>query len=412
MAEEIKQRREPPRIMYGLILALLLFGSYRFGVEQGKYESSGNTAISSISSLFGSSEASSTNVDLSLFWRSWDLLKSKYVDTKSLDDTKMMEGAIKGVFAETGDPYTTFLDAEENKQLEADISGNFEGIGAEIGVRDKILTVIAPLPDSPAQKAGLRAGDKILKVNDEETSQMTIDEAVKKMHGAKGTNVVLTIFREGEQDTKQITITRDRIDVKSVMVEYKEGNVAYVKLSRFGEETTRDFEIISQEMQKRNVSGIILDMRNNPGGLLQTAVDLSGKFLEKGSMVVSEEYGNGKKNIDKTIGRGELKTVPIVVLVNEGSASAAEILAGALKDNRHVTLVGKKTFGKGSVQELIPLSKGSAAKITVAKWYTPSGKGINKEGITPDVEVELSNEDFDANRDPQLDKALELIKAL
>lgn len=391
------------------IIVLLVFGAYQLGVEQGKGSDGSGEGIAS---FFDGSSGTKENVDMSLFWRARDLLKSRYVDKKNLTDEKLTEGAIRGLYEETGDPYTVFLDAEENKRLGEDISGSFEGIGAEIGMRDKILTIVAPLPDSPAQKAGLRSGDKILKIDDTETSQMSLEDAVQKIHGKKGTNVVLTIFREGESDVRPITVTRDTISVKSVTVEYKENNIAYVKLMRFGDDTARNFGAIVDEMITRNVKGIVLDMRNNPGGLLQVAVDVSGKFLEKGSVVVQEEYSDGKRDTDKTIGRGELKNIPVVVLVNEGSASAAEILAGALKDNRgdSVTLVGKKTFGKGSVQELIPLPKDAAVKITVAKWFTPSGKGIDKEGINPDVEVDLSNEDFNAGKDPQLEKAMELLK--
>ncbi len=396
------------RIFYGLVIILLVVFAYRFGVDQGR---SGGSLGVSMNPFFGQRSASEEHIDLSLFWRSWDLLKSRYVDAKDLKDNTLVEGAIRGMLASTGDPYTTFLNTEENAELESDISGSFEGIGAEIGIRDKLLTVVSPLSGSPAEKAGLRAGDKIIKINDEETLQMSLDEAVKKMRGKKGTDVMFTILREGENDTRQITVTRDRIEVKSVTVEYRDGNIAYIKLTRFGEDTMRDFEIISQDIRSHKSKGIILDMRNNPGGLLQTAVDLSGKFLATGSVVVQEEYGDGKKDIEKTIGRGELRDIPVVVLINEGSASASEILAGALKDDRgDITTVGKKSFGKGSVQELVPLPKGAAVKITIAKWFTPSGKGIDGEGISPDLEVELTNEDFDAGRDPQLDKALEILK--
>lgn len=399
------------RVLLWLGVIILVVLAYRLGENEGRYASSGGDFSMSVSSLFGQSSPSEERVDMSLFWRSWDLLQNRYVDAKGLDEKKMVEGAIRGMMASTEDPYTTFLDEKESSDLEADISGSFEGIGAEIGIRDKILTVISPLSESPAEKAGLRAGDKILKINDEETLQMNLDDAVSKMRGKKGTDVTFTILRESEQETRQITVTRDRIDVKSVTATYKDGGIALVTLTRFGEETARDFEGISRDIRDRQVKGIVLDMRNNPGGLLQTAVELGGSFLEKGSVVVSEEYGNGKKDVEKTIGKGELKDIPVVVLINEGSASASEILAGALKDNRSdITLVGKKSFGKGSVQELIPLPKGTSAKITVAKWLTPSGRAIDHDGISPDVEVELSDEDFEQKRDPQLDRALELLR--
>lgn len=390
----------------------LIFFAYRFGVEQGRGDISQKLSSPSLSGFFSSESSQQKNVDLSIFWKSWDLLKERYVDANVLTDDMMVEGAVRGIFSATGDSYTTFLNAEENKQLESDIAGSFEGIGAEIGIRNKILTVIAPLPDSPAEKAGLRSGDKILKINEEETMNMGLEQAVKKMRGEKGTEVTFTVFREGEEETRQIVVVRDVIFVKNVTVEYKDGDIAYIQLTLFGENTARELDVIVQDIQTRGVKGIVLDLRNNPGGLLAESIAVSGKFLERGSAVVSEEYGDGKKDIEKTTGKGELKNIPLVVLVNEGSASASEILAGALRDNRQdVSLVGKKTFGKGSVQELIPLPGGNAAKITVAQWFTPSGKGIDREGITPDREVDLTQEDFDADRDPQLDRALEILRS-
>lgn len=405
-----KKRLKIPYVSLFFVLFLVFF-SYRTGVEHGEYSySSGESSLFPFS-LFRNEVPVREEVDLSLFWRSWDLVKSRYVNAKDLEDTKMIEGAIRGMMAATDDPYTTFLDAEENAELESNISGSFEGIGAEIGIRNKLLTVIAPLSGSPAENAGIRSGDVILKINDEETLQMGLDEAAKKMRGKKGTEVTFTIFREGDQETRMITVVRDRIDVKSVILEYKNSGIAYINLTRFGEDTARSFEIISEDILKRNIKGIILDMRNNPGGLLQTAVELSGSFLERGSVVVQEEYKDGKKEMEKTVGKGELRNIPLVILINEGSASASEILAGALRDNRkNVTIVGKKSFGKGSVQELIPLPRGTAAKVTVARWFTPSGQVIDKEGINPDVEVDLTNEDFDQKKDPQLDKAIELVE--
>lgn len=388
---------------------LLMVVSYRMGVDHGRMGGYESTLWSG--SLFGVSESSSENPDLSLFWRSWDLLKDRYVDADDLTNKKMMEGAIQGVFSATGDPYTTFLNKEDNKLLESDLAGSFDGIGAEVGMRDKIITIIAPLPDSPAEKAGLRAGDKILRINGEETLDLGLDEAVSKMRGPKGTEVTFTVFREGDEETREITVERDRIEVKSVTVEYIDDNIAHIKLVRFGEDTERDLKSIVSTILSNQVSGIVLDMRNNPGGFLDTAVDVSGYFLPQGSVVVKEEYGGGKEVVEKSTGKGDLVNIPLVVLIDEGSASASEILAGAIKDNRNdVTLVGKQTFGKGSVQELVPLPGGTSAKITVAKWFTPSGKGIDQEGISPDIEVERTQEDFDAGRDPQLERALERVK--
>lgn len=351
------------------------------------------------------------NVDFSLFWKVWDLLKEKYVDSNKLEAQKLFYGAIKGMLAATGDPYTTFFDPEENKAFGEDISGSFEGIGAELGIKNNILTVIAPLEGTPAEQAGLRAGDKIIKIEGKITSDMTIDQAVDLIRGPKGTPVVLTVFRSGSEDTIDISVTRNVINVKSVTSEMKDGSIAYIKVSRFGDDTASGFAVALNKAVSQGAKGIVIDLRNNPGGYLEASVSMASKMLPKGDVVVIEESGD--KSQEKTFAKGGdiVSQIPTVVLINEGSASASEILSGALKDNRdNVTLVGKKSFGKGSVQEFIDLPEKTAVKITVARWLTPNGNQINEQGIAPDVEIELSNEDYQNDRDPQLDKALEIVK--
>lgn len=351
------------------------------------------------------------SINFSLFWDVWDLLKEKYVDSNKLEAQKLFYGAIKGMLAATGDPYTTFFDPEENKAFGEDISGSFEGIGAELGVKNEVLTVIAPLEGTPAEQVGLRAGDKILKIDGKLTSDMSVYEAVDNIRGKKGTEVVLTIFRNGEDESRDVKITRSIINVKSVKYETKDGNIAYIEVSRFGEDTAVDFAAAIRKASSQNTKGIILDLRNNPGGYLDASIDMAGRMLPRGKVVVIEESGDGKQKKMTTRGGDVASAIPLVVLINEGSASASEILAGALKDNRpEITLVGKKSFGKGSVQEFIALPQKTAVKITVARWLTPNGKQINEEGISPDVEVELSNDDYQNDRDPQLDKALEIVK--
>lgn len=351
-------------------------------------------------------------INFSLFWKVWDLLKDKYVDSNKLEAQKLFYGAIKGMLSATGDPYTTFFDPEENKAFGEDITGSFEGIGAELGVKGGILTVIAPLEGTPAEKAGLRAGDKILKIDGKITSDMPIDQAVDLIRGSKGSEVILTIFRSGSEETQDIAVKRDVINVKSVKYEDKEGSIAYIKVSRFGEDTTKDFSTAISRAVSQKSKGIILDLRNNPGGYLDAAIDMSGKILPKGKVVVIEESGDGSQKKTYTRGGDVVSNIPTVVLINEGSASASEILAGALKDNReNVTLVGEKSFGKGSVQEYISLPQETAVKITVARWLTPNGEQINEHGIKPDVEVKQTDEDYENDRDPQLDKALEILKA-
>lgn len=397
------------------LMVFLLIGSFGLGYERGK-EVQRNSAeeplpltSTVVKNKFPSKDAAK-QLDFSLFWQTWDLLKEKYVNTKDLDARKLMYGAIQGMLKAAGDPYTTFFDPEETKSFSQDIEGSFEGIGAELGIKDDILTVIAPLEDSPAQKAGLRAGDKILKIDDKPTTDMTIYAAVDLIRGKKGTEVKLTIFRKGEEETKEISIIRDTIIVKSVKLEFKEGGIAYLKVTKFGEDTSKEFDAAMRQIIDKNTRGIILDLRNNPGGLLDKAVDLASRMMPKGKIVVAEEDNAGKKNTLRTYGGDKLSALPTVVLINEGSASASEILAGALRDNQGIQLIGKKSFGKGSVQEFINLPGGTSVKITVAKWMTPKGDNIMEKGISPDIEIDLTAEDIKNDRDPQLDKALELIK--
>lgn len=399
---------------YLKILALVLFCSVVFwiGFEKGK-ESNAPLDPAPIEDVIfkNKDKGAEKSLDFSLFWSVWDILKSKYVDSESLDANKLFYGAIKGMLQATGDPYTTFFDPEENKKFDEDISGTFEGIGAELGIKNGILTVVAPLKGTPAEQAGLRSGDKIIKIDGKASADMSIEGAVDSIRGQKGTSVVLTIFREGDEETRDITVQRNVINVKSVELEFKDGNLAIVKISRFGDDTEKLFSEAMTKIKIQKSQGMVIDLRNNPGGYLETSIELASKLLPKGKVVVIEESKD--KIQEKMYARGGDvgSGIETVVLINEGSASASEILAGALKDNRsNVTLVGEKSFGKGSVQELVKLSQGTAAKITVARWLTPNGNQINEQGIRPDKEIKLSNDDYENNRDPQMDAALEVLK--
>lgn len=351
-------------------------------------------------------------IDLTLYWNVFNKLKEKYVDADKLTTDQLLYNSIKGMLASTEDPYTVFMDPEENKEFNGEIDGTFEGIGAELGIKEGILTVIAPLKDSPAEKAGLRAGDKILKVDDESTENMSVDVAVSKIRGGDGTVVKLTIFRlDSEEKTKEISVTRGVIKVESVTFEMKDNKIAYFNVVRFGDDTAIVFNRLIKQMPK-DTKGIVIDLRNNPGGYLDVAIDMASFMLPDGKIVVMEEDKNNKKKNFYSRGPGDLDGIRTAILINEGSASASEILAGALRDNRKdVTLVGKKSYGKGSVQELIKLPGETSVKITVARWLTPNGDQINKKGIEPDVEITLTEEDYNADRDPQLDKALEIVNA-
>lgn len=415
---QVKQSEKVFRKSLLFFFALFLAGfSYWAGFEKGQASGASVSLSDAIFSPYAtdvSEREKKSGADFSLFWRSWDLLKEKYVDKEELDPHKMLYGAINGMLGSTGDPYTTFFDPEENKAFKEEISGNFEGIGAELGIKGQILTIIAPLDDTPAQRAGLRAGDKVLKINGQSTADIDIEKAVGMIRGPKGTEVTLTVFRNGsDNETQDIVVKRDTIIVKSVKMEMKGDGISYIKVSRFGEDTQERFdEALKQAIKEGSRGmGMVIDVRNNPGGFLETSVAMASRLLPAGNVVVREQHGTGKTEQLKASGGDIASRIPTVVLINEGSASASEILAGALKDNRdNVTLVGKKSYGKGSVQELVPLSKTTSVKITVAKWLTPNGKQINNEGIAPDVEVDLTNDDYQNNRDPQLDKALETLK--
>jgi carboxyl-terminal processing protease len=352
-------------------------------------------------------------INFSLFWEAYHKLQEKFVDKGKFDVQKMIEGAISGMVKSLEDPYTIFLNPEETKKFMEDIKGVFEGVGMEIGIKKGQLQVITPLEGTPAQKAGLRPGDKILKINNTLTADLTIDEAVNLIRGPKGTKVKLTIYREEWEQSKEIEIERTIIEVPSLKLEFKEDNIAYLKLYQFSEKASFDFTKAAIEIINSPAQKIILDLRNNPGGYLEVAQEIAGWFLEKGRIVVIEDFGEGKdKKEYKARGPALLLSYPIVVLINQGSASGSEILAGALRDNRGILLIGEKSFGKGSVQELERLSGGSSLKITVAKWLTPKGELITDKGLEPDVKVEMTDKDFEEGKDPQLDKAIEIIKGL
>lgn len=401
------------KIFKVIIIAAIILSAFNFGIWCGQKQIP-SAAIGSFK-IINENVGAPRNLDFSLFWDTWKLIKEKYTDTSKVDEQKMFYGAISGMVESLDDPYTVFMDPSETKKFDEELSGVFEGIGAEIGVKKNIITIIAPLPDSPAEKAGLMAGDKIYKIDEIVTIDLSLNEAVSLIRGPKGTTVVLTIIRGAEAESREIKIVRNTIVVKSVELEFKNinnGTMAILKISRFGEDTFSDVKIFAAEILKRNAKGIVLDLRNNPGGFLDSSVDIAGIFLPANEIVTIEKFNNDNKKDYLTAGKNELGKIPLVVLANEGSASASEILAGALRDNRQIKIIGEKTFGKGSVQEVQPLKDRSTLKITIAEWLTPSGKNINKEGINPDIEVEIKPEDFEAEKDPQMEKALEILKNL
>ena len=336
----------------------------------------------------------------------YKLLRDNYAGELSEDE--LMLGLKKGLIDATGDPFSEFLTSEQADELERGLEGEFSGIGAEIGIRDDRLVVIAPLDGTPAHRAGLRPGDVIAAIDEEDTSRMSVMEAVNLIRGDEGTDVVLTIVRDG-RSSEDITITRATIEIPSVRTEMLEGDIGYIELVRFGSESANDFRRAARDMIENGAESIILDVRNNPGGFLDIAVNITSEFLEPGTVIVEERRGSEVIGTERASNGGVLVGVPTVVLVNGGSASASEIIAGALRDQSAGTIVGEQTFGKGSVQQLLQAGGGSVLRVTIAKWYTPGGDNINELGITPDIEVELTSEHFENDKDPQLERAIELL---
>ncbi|MGC8944125.1 MAG: S41 family peptidase [Minisyncoccia bacterium] len=354
--------------------------------------------------------------DMKIFWDTWKIILEKYIYRDKLDTQKMIEGAAKGLVESLNDPFSEFLTADENKTLNEELSGEFFGIGMEIARKNNNIIVVSPLPNTPAEKAGLLPNDIILKINEKDTLEMSTQMAAKLIRGPKGTTVVLTIFRPATNETKEIKVIRDKIIIPSLSWQILDDNIVYLRIYTFNSSLILDFAEAALKIQALKPKGLILDLRNNPGGYLDTAINVAGWFLDRGDIIVKEDFGNGEIKISRSTGPSLLKNISTVILVNEGSASATEILAGALRDNRHIPLIGEKTFGKGSVQELVPLGQDSV-KITIAEWLTPNNIIIQKNGLTPDIIVKNKVENglyskIDLTNDLQLLKAIETLKEI
>lgn len=366
--------------------------------------------------------------DFSPFWEAWRVLNEKYVShATSTSDQEKVWGAISGLAASLKDPYTVFLPPEESKYFESEIAGNFEGVGMEIGIKDETLTVVAPLKGTPAERAGVRPGDKILKINDEVSSSLKVEEAVKRIRGPRGSVVRLTLIREGKKEPFELSIVRDTIDIPTIDTELKSGlaagktgseqngllsnGVFVITLYNFSANAPRMFRDALREFVESGSTRLLLDLRGNPGGFLEAAVDIASWFLPAGVPVVIEDFGKkGERRVHRSRGYDVFNAnLRMAILVNNGSASASEILAGALREHGKATLVGGKTFGKGSVQELVKLTPDTSLKVTVARWLTPKGVSISEGGLTPDLEVKLSSDDAEKGRDPQMERALQLL---
>ncbi|MCR4328611.1 MAG: S41 family peptidase [Patescibacteria group bacterium] len=400
-------KRSIRNIIGVILLASIFFGGgafagFRVGVETPK-----TIIVKDVNDVHGDEESAA---DFGTFWQAWQSIDDLYLKKDGVDAQDKVYGAIKGLVGSLGDPYSAFFKPSESKQFQEDVQGHFGGIGAELGIRKNQLVVIAPLKDTPASRAGILAGDRILQVNTTSTEGMSVEDAVRIIRGPEGTEVNLLMFRESWEKPKEIIIVRKKIIIPTLDFEMKKDDIAYIKLHSFNTNSNSLFYQAVVGAAAQGARGLIFDLRDNPGGYLEVAVDLAGWFFPRGTVVVSEEGRNGIIDELRANGNAALADFPVVVLINGGSASASEILAGALHDVKNIKLIGEQSFGKGTVQQVKDLRDGSSLKITIAHWVLPSGTILEGKGLVPDIEVKRTEEDFEKKRDPQLNKAVEVIK--
>lgn len=343
------------------------------------------------------------------FWQAWDIVHREYVD-QPVDDESMMRGAIEGALNALGDQHTTYMDPSTYEQANIPLQGSYEGIGAWVDTNAEYLTIVSPMPDSPAEDAGLKPGDRVIAVDGEDVTGIDANIVIRSVLGPAGTTVHLTIAREGESELLEFEIVRAEIEVPSIHSEMLEGDIGYIQLFSFSNETADDLRAAITDLQDQGMQSMILDLRGNGGGFLFSAIDVTSEFVQDG-LILTERFGDGSEETYDANGRGLATEIPLVVLVDGGSASASEIVAGAIQDYDRGILVGETTFGKGSVQNWIPLDdEQGAVRVTVARWYTPNDRQIHEEGLEPDVAVEYTQDDFDAGEDPQLDEAIQILQ--
>ncbi len=413
-----------PRKSLVVVVALLLIGgAFVFGMWVGIERRSDLERLPFISGaqpVIAPAEA----VNFSPFWEAWRLIEERFASENGIDRQAMVWGAISGMVKALDDPYTVFLPPKEQEAFTSEIKGEFGGIGAEIGMRKGILVVIAPLEGSPAEQAGIKAGDKILKIDETPTGDLTLEEAVRLIRGPKGTSVVLTILHKRGEDTNEVKVTRDTIRIPTLKAEARENGIFLIRLYNFNQGSVQAFRQAVRDFLVSGSDKLIVDVRNNPGGFLDAAVDIASWFLPEGTTVAREVFYDDREILYRSHGYGVLAEVPTVILINEGSASASEILAGALREERGIKLIGEKTFGKGSIQQVEPITADTALKVTIARWLTPKGVSISKEGLSPDIEVVPKEEEKDGESksakelksffaieedDPVLERAIEYL---
>jgi carboxyl-terminal processing protease len=403
----------PPRkIFTGLfVLIFLVGGSFFVGLQIG-YKSDNGSSTASLFANGGSGPP--VGIDFAPLWKAWHTLDEKFVPattTNEILDEDKVWGIIQGLASSFDDPYTVFLPPIDNEIFEEDISGSFGGVGMEIGIQNDTLTVIAPLKGTPADNAGIQAGDKVYFVDDESTDGLSIEEAVQKIRGEIGTKVKLTIAREGVGEFLDIDVVRDVIKIPTINTELTDKGVFVIELYNFSAVAANEFRLALREFVSSGTNKLLLDLRGNPGGFLEASVDISSWFLPSGKVVVQEHFGEGGET-EYYRSRGYNifnENLEMAILINRGSASASEILAGALREHNIATLIGDRTFGKGSVQELVEITSDTSLKVTIARWLTPNGTSISDGGLSPDIEIKMTPEDIEEGRDPQKERAIEFL---
>ena len=385
------------------VIASVFYAGVRFGYTR-------KPAIEKVVSLSNKESIESAKTDFGPYWKAWNILNEKSIYAKDAKDQDKVWGSIQGLAAALGDPYTVFFPPEEAKSFSEVVSGEFGGVGMEVGIKDDVLTVISPLKNTPAAQAGIKAGDKILKIDKTVTGELSIDSAIRLIRGEKGTTVVLTIFREGEKESREVSIVRDIISIPTLETKQMD-DVFVISLYNFSANSAEAFRDALQGFANSGSNKLVLDLRGNPGGYLESALSMAGWFLPKGKTVVIEESGDGKREEYKSAGYDVFAgtDLKMVVLIDGGSASASEILAGALSEHGVAKLVGTKSFGKGSVQELVPVTADTYLKVTVAKWLTPKGVSISEHGLKPDYIVKLPADYDKTKKDTQMEKAVEIL---
>ena len=407
MIEFFKTRRA-----YAIVL-LVVF-TFGFGIYVGF---NNRPEIEKVLTLTGKETAVQTTADFSPFWKVWNVINDKYPGAEKVTDQEKVYGAISGLIGSLNDPYSEFFAPDEAKIFEEDISGNFSGVGMEIGIKNRVLTVIAPLKNTPAYRAGIESGDKILKIDETATAGLGVYQAIKLIRGEQGTTVSLSILREGEREPREIKIVRDIINIPTLDTESRKDGIFVVELYSFSASSPSLFRDAIRQFAQAKSDKLLLDLRGNPGGYLEAAISMASWFLPEGKVVVTEDYGEeSEPKVFRSKGYNVFNDkLKFVILIDGGSASASEILAGAMQDHKRAILVGSESYGKGSVQEVVDITPDTLLKITVAKWLTPNGNLITDKGLTPDYLVEFSKEparaggDSESEKDPQMDKAVELL---